>query len=106
MDKKFSSLAGDQDRLDKALYAAADAGDARDVRLLIDAGANPKATPFGTTALIWAAKGGWVDCVLELAPRSDIDFVDDQGQTALGEAVPYPQIVEILLSERRDRSTS
>lgn len=93
----------DQERLDRDLYGAADAGEAAEVRRLLEAGANPKATPFGTTALIWAAKGGWVDCVLELAPVSDINFVDADGHTALEEAKFYPQVVEILVDAKRSQ---
>lgn len=100
MTQKPSPPATEQERLDRQLYEAANAGEAKAVRSLLAAGANPKARPYGTTALIWAAKGGWVDCVLELAPLSDIDFVDTDGQCALEEARWYPQIVEILEQEK------
>ena len=77
---------GAQERKDEALVWCSRKGLLDSMRLLLDAGADPKRASkknHSKTALMLAAHGGMVEAGKILAPISDVEAVDAEGSTAL-----------------------
>ncbi len=85
-----------------SLFRAAESGDLRVIRRLLDRGRDPKATDRqGFTALHHAALNGQTEAVaLLLEAGSGVDAVTRDGQTPLqlAAANAWPDVVEILLA--------
>jgi len=87
------------------LYDAVGRGNIEIVRLLLDFGAevNARADDFGRSAMIKAAMHGYHEiAVLLLARGADINARDLAGCTPLIYALPYPQLMKVLLEHGAD----
>ena len=91
--------------MSQELFAAAQSGDAAQIKQLLDAGSDPAAADeAGETALMLAAREGHVDAVKALiAAGADVNARSPQGWTALAKAAyngeterGYVEVIEVL----------
>ncbi|GGP19728.1 hypothetical protein GCM10007981_04580 [Thermocladium modestius] len=93
-------------QLDKELLEAAEYGDAKKVKTLLEAGADPNTKDeYGSTPLHWAALKGHLDVVeLLLKHGADPNVKDEDGSTPLHDAAwnGHADVVELLLKHGAD----
>ncbi len=97
-------------QLDKELLEAAEYGDAKKVKTLLEAGgADPNTKDeYGSTPLHWAALKGHLDVVeLLLKHGADPNVKDEDGSTPLHDAAwnGHADVVELLLKHGADPNT-
>jgi uncharacterized protein len=97
-DVNMQSNAGDTALLFAALFGEEDM-----VRALLESGANPRAVgELGRNALQWSIWRRQADTVALLAPKSDLDHLDDSGETAerMAEEEGVEAMIACLRQER------